>query len=118
MSIMKLVKAIIKPEQVEPMRKALFDSGFKGMTFTEVGGQRDQGGGVVTGDVQPWILLEIVVEYYKVDLLASTIAEWCQTGIFGDGHIYVMPVERAIRVPVRQTLEAEEKDPHVEIAVH
>ena len=103
--IMKMVKAIIKPERFEFVKKALEDKGFNGMTITEVKGRGEQKGisleyrgGLMTVDLLPKIQLEIVVRDSDVDLLISTISESARTGKIGDGKIFVLPVEKAIRI--------------------
>ncbi|NLX50317.1 MAG: P-II family nitrogen regulator [Methanospirillum sp.] len=124
---MKLVRAIIKPDQLASVQRALEQNGFSGMTVRDIGGREEDKGpytGTVTGsrslDLEPWIQIELVVDYYKVDLLASTIAEACQTGSIWEGRILVVPVERAIRVRVskRQEKEVDEEERHVVYAVY
>jgi len=102
---MKLVKAIIKPERFEVVKKALEDKGFKGMTITEVKGRGEQKGisleyrgGLMTVDFLPKIQIEIVVTAADTDLLISTLVESARTGKIGDGKIFVIPIEKAIRI--------------------
>jgi nitrogen regulatory protein P-II 1 len=102
---MKLIKAIIKPERFEFVKKALEEKGFKGMTVTEVKGRGEQKGitleyrgGLMTVDMLPKIQLEIVVRDSEEDLLITTIIESARTGKIGDGKIFVMPVEKSIRI--------------------
>lgn len=109
---MKMVKAIIKPERFEFVKTALEENGFNGMTVTEVKGRGDQKGitleyrgGHMTVDLLPKIQLEIVVDYDKVERVISTICESCRTGKVGDGRIFVMPVDKAIRIRTGETLE-------------
>lgn len=109
---MKMIKAIIKPERFEYVKKALEENGFSGMTVTEVQGRGDQKGitleyrgGHMIVDLLPKIQIEMVVDYDKVERVISTIAESCRTGKMGDGRIFVMPVERAIRIRTGETLE-------------
>jgi nitrogen regulatory protein P-II 1 len=109
---MKLIKAIIKPERFEYVKKALEENGFPGMTVTEVQGRGDQKGitleyrgGHMIVDLLPKIQIEIVVDYDKVERVITTISEACRTGKVGDGRIFVMPVERAIRIRTGETLE-------------
>jgi len=109
---MKMIKAIIKPERFEYVKKALEENGFPGMTVTEVQGRGDQKGitleyrgGHMTVDLLPKIQIEIVVDYEKVERVITTISEACRTGKMGDGRIFVMPVERAIRIRTGETLE-------------
>jgi nitrogen regulatory protein P-II 1 len=102
---MKMVKAILKPERFEFVKKALEDKGFKGMTVTEVKGRGEQKGitleyrgGLMTVDMLPKIQLEIVVRDSEEDLLISTIMESARTGKIGDGKIFIIPVEKSIRI--------------------
>jgi nitrogen regulatory protein P-II 1 len=103
--MMKLVKAIIKPERFEFVKKSLEEKGFKGMTISEVKGRGEQKGitleyrgGLMTVDLLPKMQIEIVVRDSDVDSLISTISESARTGKIGDGKIFVIPVERAIRI--------------------
>jgi nitrogen regulatory protein P-II 1 len=107
---MKMVKAVIKPERFEFVKKALEDKGFNGMTITEVNGRGEQKGialeyrgGLMTVDLLPKIQIEIVVRDTDVDSLISTISESARTGKIGDGKIFVLPVERAIRIRTGET---------------
>ena len=102
---MKMVKAIIKPERFEFVKKALEDNGFVGMTITEVKGRGEQKGitleyrgGLMTVDLLPKIQLEIVVRDTEVDKLVFTLTEAARTGKIGDGKIFIMPVEKSIRI--------------------
>jgi len=102
---MKMVKAIIKPERFEFVKKALEDKGFVSMTITEVRGRGEQKGitleyrgGLMTVDMLPKIQIEIVVKDKDVDTLIATLTESARTGKFGDGKIFVLPVDRAIRI--------------------
>jgi len=102
---MKMVKAIIKPERFEFVKKALEDNGFVGMTITEVKGRGEQKGitleyrgGLMTVDLLPKIQLEIVVRDTDVDKLVVTLTEAARTGKIGDGKIFIMPVEKSIRI--------------------
>jgi len=102
---MKMVKAIIKPERFEFVKKALEDKGYIGMTISEVKGRGEQKGitlqyrgGLMTVDLLPKIQLEIVVRDTDVDNLVATITEAARTGKIGDGKIFIMPIEKSIRI--------------------
>lgn len=102
---MKLVKAIIKPERFDTVMNALEENGFSGMTVTEVKGRGDQKGitleyrgGHMTVNLLPKIQIELVVVQDRADHLVSTIIEAGRTGKIGDGRIFVLPVEKAIRI--------------------
>jgi nitrogen regulatory protein P-II 1 len=109
---MKLVKAIIKPERFEFVKKALEENGFIGMTITEVKGRGEQKGitleyrgGQIIVDLLPKVQLELVVSSDKVDHVVSTITGSCRTGKVGDGRIFVLPVEKVIRIRTGESLE-------------
>jgi nitrogen regulatory protein P-II 1 len=103
--IMKLVKAIIKPERFELVKKALEEKGVTAMTATEVQGRGEQKGITLEYrgkqmivDMLPKIQIEIVVRDKEVDELIATIISATKTGRIGDGKIFVLPVDTAIRV--------------------
>jgi len=102
---MKMVMAIIKPERFEFVKKALEDKGFISMTISEVEGRGEQKGitleyrgGKMVVDVLPKIKLEIVVRDKDVDELIATITGAAKTGKIGDGKIFILPVEKSIRI--------------------
>jgi len=102
---MKLVKAIIKPERFEMVKKALEQIGFSGMTVTEVQGRGEQKGITLeyrgkpmTVDMLPKLQIEIVVRDAEVDGLVAAIIASARTGRIGDGKIFVLPCDRVIRV--------------------
>ncbi len=102
---MKMVKAVIKPERFEFVKKALEDKGFIGMTISEVKGRGEQKGialqyrgGVMIVDLLPKIQLEIVIRDSDVDTIVVTITEAARTGKIGDGKIFILPVEKSIRI--------------------
>lgn len=102
---MKLIKAIIKPERFEVVKKALEDKGLTGMTITEVQGRGEQKGitleyrgKTMTVDMLPKIQIEIIVRDHEADDLITTIIGAAKTGKIGDGKIFVLPVDTAIRV--------------------
>jgi nitrogen regulatory protein P-II 1 len=102
---MKLVKAIIKPERFEFVKKALEDKGFVSMTTSEIRGRGAQKGisleyrgGLMTVDMLPKIQIEIVAKENDVDAVITTIIDAARTGKIGDGKIFVIPVEKSIRI--------------------
>jgi nitrogen regulatory protein P-II 1 len=107
---MRMIKTILKPERFEFVKKALEDKGFVSMTITEVRGRGEQKGisleyrgGLMTVDMLPKIQLEIVVKEKDVDTVIATITESARTGKIGDGKIFVIPVERSIRIRTGET---------------
>jgi nitrogen regulatory protein P-II 1 len=102
---MKMVTAIIKPERFEFVKKALEDKGYVGMTITEVKGRGEQKGisleyrgGKMTVDLLPKVKLEIVIRDNAVDDLVATLTGAARTGKIGDGKIFIVPVEKSIRI--------------------
>jgi len=102
---MKMIIAIIKPERFEFVKKALEDKGYISMTVTEVKGRGAQKGitleyrgGKMTVDLLPKVKLEIVIHDKDVDDLIATLTGAARTGKIGDGKIFVVPVEKDIRI--------------------
>lgn len=102
---MKMVKAIIKPERLEFVKKALEDKGYIGMTISEVKGRGEQKGIVLqyrgklmSVDMLPKVQIEIVIRDENLDDLIATITGAARTGKIGDGKIFVIPVEKTIRI--------------------
>ena len=102
---MKKVEAIIKPFKLDDVKEALNEIGIQGMTITEVKGYgRQKGhkeiyrGAEYVVDFIPKIKIEVVIEDEWVDKVTSKIREAAQTGKLGDGKIFVINIEEAIRV--------------------
>ncbi|MEO1927486.1 MAG: P-II family nitrogen regulator [Nautiliaceae bacterium] len=102
---MKKIEAIIKPFKLDDVKEALLDMGITGMTVSEVKGHgRQQGhaelyrGAEYIVDFLPKVKLELVVSEEIVDKVIETISEAAKTGKIGDGKIFVMPVEKVIRI--------------------
>jgi nitrogen regulatory protein P-II 1 len=103
---MKKIEAIIRPEKVNDVKAALDDLGFHGMNFQQVTGRGAQRGIVhqgrsgetVTVDLLPKVKLEVVVADQAVDRVIDAIINASRTGNIGDGKIFVIPVETAVRV--------------------
>ena len=102
---MKKIEAIIKPFQLDEVKEALNSMGIQGMTITEVKGYgRQKGhkeiyrGAEYLVDFVPKVKLEIVVEQGLVEQVVEKIIASARTGKIGDGKIFVLPVEEAIRV--------------------
>lgn len=107
---MKLVKAIIKPERFELVKKTLEEMGVSGMTVTEVQGRGEQKGITLeyrgkpmVVDMLPKIQIEIVVRDAEVDGMVAAIMDSARTGRIGDGKIFIVPCETAIRVRTGET---------------
>jgi nitrogen regulatory protein PII len=102
---MKKIEAIIKPFKLEEVKSALADIGIEGMTVTEVKGfGRQKGhteiyrGSEYTVDFLPKIKLEVVVSDDVADKAVDVIIKAAKTGKIGDGKIFILPVEQAIRI--------------------
>ncbi|MBU4258696.1 MAG: P-II family nitrogen regulator [Proteobacteria bacterium] len=102
---MKKVEAIIKPFKLDDVKEALNEIGIQGMTISEVKGYgRQKGhkeiyrGAEYVVDFIPKIKIEIVVSSELADQAVETIAQASNTGKIGDGKIFVLSVEEAVRV--------------------
>ena len=107
---MKKIEAIIKPFKLDEVKDALNGIGIKGMTVSEVKGYgRQKGhteiyrGAEYVVDFIPKIRLDIIVEDDMVDQVINTIIDQARTGKIGDGKIFVLPVERVVRVRTGET---------------
>ena len=110
---MKLVMAIIKPFKLDEARKALTELGLQGMTVTEVRGYgRQKGhtelyrGAEYTVNFIPKLKIEVVVPANQVDKAVDAIAIATKTGKIGDGKIFVIPIEQAVRIRTNETDES------------
>ncbi len=102
---MKKIEAIIKPFKLDDVKEALNEIGIQGMTISEVKGYgRQKGhmeiyrGAEYVVDFIPKIKIEIVVESERADQVVDKIQESASTGKIGDGKIFVLSIEQAIRV--------------------
>ena len=102
---MKKIEAIIRPEKLEAVPKALEEMGIIGMTVTDVKGRGRQKGitlqwraGDYRIDFIPKIKFDIVLEDSKVKKAIETICSVAKTDNVGDGKIFVYPIEEVIRV--------------------
>lgn len=108
----KLIIATIKPFKLEEVREALTSIGVRGMMVTEIKGFGSQSGHteIYRGaeyavNFVPKVKLEIVVTDNLVDQVVSTIARTAKTDKIGDGKIFVLDVESALRVRTGETNE-------------
>lgn len=102
---MKLVTAIIKPFKLDEVRAALSDIGIQGMTVTEVKGfGRQKGhtelyrGAEYTVDFLPKLRLELALADDQLEQAIEALCAAAHTGKIGDGKIFVVPLEQAIRI--------------------
>ena len=107
---MKLVKTIIKPFKLEDVKEALSEIGVVGMTVTEVKGfGRQKGhteiyrGSEYTVDFIPKTQIEIVVDDGMVEEVINVIVKSAKTEKIGDGKIFIIPVEVAVRIRTGET---------------
>jgi len=105
----KKIEAIIRPEKLDPVRKALAELGIMGMTVTEVSGRGRQSGITLqwrAGDYKieflPKVKVEVVLLDEDLTRAVDTIILRAQTGEPGDGKIFVYPVEDVIRIRTRE----------------
>jgi nitrogen regulatory protein P-II 1 len=97
---MKKIEAIVRPERLEQIKKALVEKGFVAMTVIEVLGRGEQKGiklqyrgGSMEVDLLPKLKIEMFVQDGDVKVAMEAICDAGRTGKFGDGRIFVSPVE-------------------------
>ena len=102
---MKKIEAIIRPEKLDEVKNALADAGFPGITVYEVKGRGRQKGIALSYrtseyrvDMLSKVKVELAVEDSDLEKAVGTILKVAKTGNIGDGKIFVLPVEEAIRV--------------------
>jgi nitrogen regulatory protein PII len=102
---MKMIEAIIKPFKLEAVREALQGLDIQGLTVSEVRGfGRQKGhtelyrGAEYVVDFQPKVKLEILIPDGQVDAVLDAIQNAASSGKIGDGKIFVLPVEEAVRI--------------------
>ena len=107
---MKMVIAIIKPFKLDEVRDALTRIGIHGMTVTEVKGYgRQKGhteiyrGAEYAVNFLPKVRIEVGVASEQIDQVVDAIADAAKTGQIGDGKIFVMPMEQAVRIRTGET---------------
>src|SRR5712692_293688 len=102
---MKKIEAIIKPFKLDEVKEALAQEGIQGMTVSEVKGfGRQKGhtelyrGAEYVVDFLPKIKIELLVSDEKASAAAAVIEKTARTGRIGDGKIFVLPVDEAVRI--------------------
>ncbi|WP_415644203.1 P-II family nitrogen regulator [Sphingomonas antarctica] len=107
---MKKIEAIIKPFKLDEVKDALHDVGVSGITVLEAKGfGRQKGhtelyrGAEYVVDFLPKVKLEVVVDDDMAARVVEAIAAAAQTGRIGDGKIFVLPVESALRIRTGET---------------
>jgi len=99
------IEAIIQPYKFDDVKQALLDIGIDGMTISEVRGHGRQKGHSETYrgaeynvDLLPKVRIELVVPGARLDEIVGVLAAAGKTGRIGDGKIFVIPVEDAVRI--------------------
>ena len=102
---MKKIEAIVRPEKVDEVRRALETSGYPGITITQVEGHgkqkgvtRQWRGEVYKVDLLPKAKLEIVASDKDQEKIVAAIQKVAGTGSVGDGKIFISNVDEAIRI--------------------
>ena len=102
---MKKIEAFIRHEAFEPIRTELLEKGFPSISISEAKGSgRQKGivetyrGSALTVNVRPKLKVECVVEDKDKSVVVETILKHARTGDVGDGKVFVLPVEEAIRI--------------------
>jgi nitrogen regulatory protein P-II 1 len=102
---MRKIEAVIRPHLLDAVKNALQEVGVAGLTITEVKGFGRQKGHTETYrgseykiDFLPKVKVEVVLPLEMVDLAIDAIMKTAKTGKFGDGKIFVIPVEEVIRI--------------------
>ena len=110
---MKKIEAIIKPFKMEDVKEALAEIGVEGMTVSEVKGfGRQKGhteiyrGSEYTVDFLPKVKFEIVITDDHVAKAVEAIVQSAKTGKIGDGKIFVLPIEDAVRIRTEERGES------------
>ncbi len=110
---MKLIIAIIKPFKLEEVKQGLSEVGVEGMTVTEVKGfGRQKGhteiyrGSEYTVDFLPKVKIEIVVADEVVAKAVDAVVKTAKTGKIGDGKVFVVPIEEAVRIRTEERGDA------------
>jgi nitrogen regulatory protein PII len=102
---MKMIVAYIRHEAFEPIRQDLLEAGFPSLSISEVKGSgRQKGitehyrGSEIAIHLRPKLKLECVVDDTDTGVVVETILKYARTGSVGDGKIFLLPVEEAIRI--------------------
>lgn len=109
---MKKIEAIIKPFKLDEVKEALQDVGLQGITVTEAKGfGRQKGhtelyrGAEYVVDFLPKVKIEVVLPAAQVDAAVEAITQAARTGRIGDGKIFIINIEHAVRIRTGETGE-------------
>jgi nitrogen regulatory protein P-II 1 len=107
---MKRIEAIIRPEKVQAVKKALVDMGHAGLTIYDVQGHGTQKGisqqwrgQEYSVDLLPKVAVVVVAHDHEVQDIVGVMARIARTDRIGDGKIFVTPIEQVIRVRTGET---------------
>jgi nitrogen regulatory protein P-II 1 len=107
---MKKIEAIVRPTKLEEVKRSLEDAGFSSLTITDVKGRGQQKGIVQQWrgqeyrvDTLPKVKIELTVNDGDVDKAIDTIVGSARTDNIGDGKIFVLPVEKVVRIRTGET---------------
>jgi nitrogen regulatory protein PII len=110
---MKKIEAIVKPFKMEDVKQALAEIGVEGMTVSEVKGfGRQKGhteiyrGSEYTVDFLPKVKFEVVIADERVQRAVDAIVAAAKTGKIGDGKVFVLPMEDAVRIRTEERGES------------
>lgn len=107
---MKKIEAIVRPTKLEEVKTSLEDAGFSSLTIVDVKGRGQQKGVIQQWrgqeyrvDTLPKVKIELTVNDGDVDKVIDTIVSSARTGNIGDGKIFVLPVEKVVRIRTGET---------------
>jgi nitrogen regulatory protein PII len=110
---MKMIVAYIRHEAFEPIREDLLEAGLPSITITEVKGSGRQKaitehyrGSQLAVHLRPKLKLECVVESEDLEIVKQAILRHARTGSVGDGKLFILPVEEAVRIRTGEEGEA------------
>ncbi len=102
---MRLVTAVVRPEKLDAIRQGLEDYGVQGLTVSQASGYgRQRGhtevyrGAEYTVDLVPKVRIEVLVEDEAADDVVGIVVAGARTGRAGDGKVWLLPVDQAVRV--------------------
>ena len=102
---MKLIVAIVRPERLSAILEELFKAHVSGLTISHVqghGGEREQvetyRGTTVKMELSDKVRLEIGVSNHFVETTVNAILQAARTGVVGDGKIFIVPIEKVVRI--------------------
>ena len=109
---MKKIEAFVRPERLSDVRKALAENGHRSLINYDIwyrGTENETGQAHVSSrinDFMPKVKIELIVKDEAVRHIVDTICDAACTGHVGDGKIFIMPAEEAIRIQTRETGDA------------